>query len=187
MNRREQTLALALGIVLLIGVCAVAFMKMNKWKKDIERRDHEIALRKVTADELLKQKDHWIARSEWLTQKQPVFVSRKDADNALFDYVTKAAKEAGVTATPPQQQPLDESNPGLKGAGVMVNATGDLEKILRWLFALQHSPEDFISIKGMTLKPDGADLEKVNVTDLHIVKWYNGTASPQKPQATEGQ
>ena len=187
MNRREQTLAISLGVALLIGICVVAFTKMNKWKKDIELRDHALALKKVTADELMKQKDYWMARSDWLTAKQPVFTVNKDANNAIYDLVVKTAKEAGVTNGPPQPQPIDGSNPGLKAAGVMVSATGELEKVLRWLYNLQHAPDVFVSIKGMTLKPDQEDTSKVLVNDLHILKWYRDGGAADKPQSTEGQ
>lgn len=187
MNRREQTLAAALGVMLLVGICVIAFMKMNKWKKDIELRDHTLALRKVTADELLKQKDYWIARADWLTAKQPLFTTANDADNQLFNFVIQTAKEVGVTNGPPQQQPLDRSNPGLVGAGVTVTATGELEKVLRWLYQLQHTPEAFISIKGMTLKPDTENLKQVIVSDLHILKWYRDAGPAAKSPTTESQ
>ena len=187
MNRREQILAAALGVILLVGVCSFAFVHMTKWKKDIERREYALSLEKVEADELLKQKDFWMTRSDWLTKKQPVFTKDADANNSIFELVSKTAKESGVTAGPPQMQPLDRSNPGLIAAGVTVSASGELEKILRWLYKLQESPDAFISVRGLTLKPDQEDTNKVLVNELHVLKWYSSATSAAKPETSEGQ
>lgn len=186
MNRREQTLALALGTILLLGGFAFGFVKLNAWKKEIERRDYSMMQDRVRAEELLQQKEYWMTRSDWLAKKQPVFIKRADANNELLDIVTKTAKEAGVSAGPPQPQQLDERL-GLKAAGVTVNATGELEQILRWLYKLQQSPEAFISIEGMTLKPDQEDLKKVMVNDLHVKKWYRDGGAASKPATSESQ
>ena len=72
MNAREQRLAIALVAILLLGGGWIAFAKMVKWKKDLEEREHQLSLRRTEAEELIKTKDFWTARSQWLESKQPI-------------------------------------------------------------------------------------------------------------------
>ena len=179
MNQRELRLALILVAALVGAGGWIVFRQMTKWKADIESRDHALVLRRVEADELLKQLDFWNARSEWLNQKQPAYPGRKDADNALYELMEESARKAGVTLLGRQQQ-QPEQQPGTIGVGLVVEAKGGLDKLLRWIHSLQ-TPEAFISIRGMVIKPDVEDTSIVHMNDLHVQKWYredsNSTAA----------
>ncbi len=170
MNQRELRLALLL-VAMIVGAGGwVVFRQMAKWKADIERREHDLALRRVEANELMRQKDFWKARSEWLETKQPAYPGRTEADTNLYNSVEESARTAGVTLLGRQlQQP--EQLPGTVGVGLMVEAKGSLDKLLHWLHALQN-PEAFVSVRGMVLKPDPEDTSIVLLSNLHVQKWY---------------
>ncbi len=183
MNAREQRLALAFIALLIGGGAALAFTQMGKWKKDLERRENQLSLKKVEAEELLKQQAFWKTRSEWLTAQQPVWSGRKGADDELNKLISDSAKKAGVTLLGTQQENPEELN-GMTAAGLVVaEAKGPMEKILRWLSNLQmpeghQNCDAFISIKGLTMKPDQEDTAIVHVSDFHVQKWYRNTANP---------
>jgi hypothetical protein len=177
MNARELRLAIAFIAILVIGGGFIVFTQIGRWKKNIEQREFALSLKKVEADELLLQKGFWDTRSNWLNEKQLVFTSRKDADNAIYDLIEESAKKAGVTLLSRQlEQP--EEQPGMIAAGIVVEAKGGLEKMLRWLHDLQ-KPDAFISVKGMTLKPDVEDSAIIMLSEARIQKWYrNAAAAP---------
>jgi hypothetical protein len=176
MNAREQRLALAFLAVLVIGGGWLAFMKMARWKKDIESREHDVALRRIQAEELIKQKDFWNARSSWLAEKQPTWVSQRAADDEMNKLITESAKKEGVTVLASlQQEPVQES--GLWASGITVEVKGPYDKTLQWLHRLQ-SPEGhetydaYVSIKSLSLAPDVEDGTLIHLKDLHLQKWY---------------
>lgn len=188
MNPRELRLALALLAVIIGGGGVLAFAKMGKWKKDIERRENQVANDKAVAEELLRQRDFWKARSDWLAASQPVWTSRKAADDELHKLVTESAQKEGVTLLGTQQE-NPEQQPGVMAAGLVVaEAKAPIAKILRWLSHLQmpeghQTCDNFVSIKGLTMKPDPEDTTIVHISDFHIQKWYRATGSEQTTAA----
>lgn len=175
MNTRELRLAIALVAILVIGGGWLVFTQIGRWKKGIEQREFSLSLKKVEADELLLQKDFWNTRSSWLNEKQLDYPGRKDADNALYDLMEQSAKKAGINLLSRQQEQPEEQ-PGVIAAGIVVEAKGSLEKVLRWLHELQR-PDAFISVKGMTLKPDVEDSAVILLTETRIQKWYRQGAA----------
>lgn len=182
MNPRELRLALALMALLIAGGGALVFAKMGKWKKDIERRETQLANDQAVAEELLRQRDFWKARSDWLAASQPVWNDRKSADDELYKMVTQSAQKEGVTLLGTQQE-NPEPGPGLMAAGLLVaEAKGPMAKILRWLTHLQmpeghQTCDNFVSIKGLTLKPDPEDTAIVHISDFRIQKWYRAAGN----------
>lgn len=190
MNPREQRLALAFITVLLLGGGAVIFMKMGRWKKDLEYREHQLSLRRTEAEELIKKRDFWKARSDWLAAKQPVWVSQRAADDELNKLVNESTKKEGLTVLATlQQNPIQEN--GLWAAGISLEVKGPYDKVLQWLKHLQmpegHQTYDaYVSIKGISLKPDVEDPTLLHLTDVHIQKWYReasvaAATPPAKP------
>jgi len=91
--------------------------------------------------------------------------------------IEESAKKAGITLLSRQQEQPEEQ-PGVIAAGIVVEAKGGLEKMLRWLHDLQ-KPDAFISVKGMTLKPDVEDSAIIMLSEARIQKWYrNAAAAP---------
>lgn len=176
MNAREQRLAIALVAILLLGGGWIAFAKMVKWKKDLEEREHQLSLRRIEAEELIKTKDFWTARSQWLESKQPIWTSQRAADDELNKIISESSKKEGVTVLASlQQEPVQQD--GLWASGISLEVKGPYEKTLQWLHRLQtpdgHPTYDsFVSIKGLALKPDVEDPTKIHIQDLHIQKWY---------------
>jgi len=169
MNPREQRLAMIVMALFLCGGGWIVFAQMGKWRKGIDERDFKLSLKKTEAEELLKQKDFWHARAEWMQQKQEVYPSRNEADNKIYELVDQSAKKQGLTVLRQLAEP--EEQPGMVAASVIVEAKGPLEKVLRWLYDLQ-KPAAFISVKGMSLKSNPEDTSVVIVSDLKIQKWY---------------
>jgi hypothetical protein len=181
MKPSEQRLAIALVAVLLIGGGWLVFMKMGRWKKDLEYREHQASLRQIEVEELIKQKDFWNARSEWLASQQPVWISQRAADDELNKMVTESTKKEGVTVVASLQQNPVQDN-GLWAAGISLEVKGPYEKTLQWLKRLQspdgHTAYDaYVSIQGISLKPDPEDSTLLHLTDLHIQKWYRDAAA----------
>jgi hypothetical protein len=182
MNAREQRLAIALVAILLLGGGWIAFTKMMTWKKDLEEREHQLSLRRIEFEELIKTKPFWTARSEWLESKQPVWTSQRAADDELNKLISESSKKEGVTVLASlQQEPIQQD--GLWASGISLEVKGPYDKTLQWLNRLQ-SPEGhptydaFVSIKGLALKPDPEDGTKIHIQDLHIQKWYRESTEP---------
>ena len=169
MTQREQRLALVVLAMVIIGGGWIVFNQMGKWRKSIDERDFKLSLRKTEADELLKQKDFWRLRSEWLEAKQEPYPSRNEADNQIYELVDQTAKKQGLTVMRQLAEP--EELGGMTSATVLVEAKGPLEKVLRWLYDLQ-KPAAFISVKSIALKSNPEDTSLVIVSDLKIQKWF---------------
>ncbi|MDB6139185.1 MAG: hypothetical protein JWO94_2257 [Verrucomicrobiaceae bacterium] len=169
MTQRELRLAVIVMAMVILGGGWIVFSQMGKWRKSIDERDFKLSLKKTEADELLKQKDFWHLRSEWLESKQEIYPSRNEADNKVYELVDQTAKKQGLTVLRQLAEP--EELGGMTSASVIVEAKGPLDKILRWLYDLQ-KPTAFISIKSLALKNNPEDSSLVIVSDLKIQKWY---------------
>ncbi len=159
-------------IMLILGGGWIVFSQMGKWRKSIDDRDGKLSMRKAEAEELLKQKEFWNLRSEWLNSKLDVYPSRNEADDKIYELVEQTAKKQGLTLLRQLAEP--EEVGGMTSATVIVEAKGPLEKVLRWLYDLQ-KPAAFISIKSLALKNNPEDTSLVIVSDLKIQKWYRTT------------
>ena len=82
-------------VMVICGDGWIVFAQMGKWRKSIDERDFKLSLKKTEADELLKQKDFWHLRSEWLEAKQEVYPSRNEADNKVYELVENGIKRRG--------------------------------------------------------------------------------------------
>jgi len=173
MTQREQRLAMLVMLMLILGGGWIVFSQMGKWRKSIDERDFKLSLRKTEAEELLKQRDFWNLRSEWLASQQESYPSRNEADNKIYELVEQTAKKQGLTLMRQLAEP--EEVGGMTSATVLVEAKGPLDKVLRWLYDLQ-KPAAFISIKSLALKTNPEDTSLVIVSDLKIQKWYRTAA-----------
>lgn len=171
MNPRELRLAIALVTILVLGGGWVAFKRLGAWKTSLEKREVNVAQRKLEAEGLLQQKDFWKLRSDWLNANQPEYTTRNDADNQLLTFVRDTAKQQGIELTLSQLGDPEEQ-PGVKAATMTVDASADYAKVWAWIHSLQSNPTNFISVRGLTLKPNLEDTKVLEVTDLRIQKWF---------------
>lgn len=171
MNPRELRLAIALIAILVIGGGWVVFKRLGAWKTSLERREVALAQRKVEADGLLQQRDFWNLRSEWLNSNQKDYTTRNDADTQLLNYVRDSAQANDVTLSLSQLGDPAQA-PGVRAATITVDANGDYAKVWRWLHTLQSDPTAFISVQGLTIKPNVEDTKRLEVTDLRLQKWF---------------
>jgi hypothetical protein len=179
MNARELRLAIALAAIVLLGGGYMAYKKLGKWKMSLESREMTVAQRRTEAEALLSMKDFWQARSEFLNANQPEYKNRNEADNMLLSFVKDLAKANEVELTLAQlEQPEDQ--PGVRAANMVVDGKADYEKMWRFLHALQEEPKNFITVRGLELRPNLEDTKVLEVTELRIQKWFKATS-------TEGQ
>lgn len=171
MNPRELRLATALIAILVIGGGWVVFKRLGAWKTSLERREVSLAQRKLEAEGLLQQADFWKLRSDWLNTNQKDYTTRNEADTQLLNYVRDSAQANEVSLTLSQLGDPAQA-PGVKASTMTVDANGEYAKVWRWLHALQSDPTSFISIQGLTIKPNVEDTKKLEVTDLRIQKWF---------------
>ncbi len=171
MNPREQRLAIALIAILVLGGGYTVFKRLGAWKTSLERREVALAQRKLEAEGLLKQADFWKQRSEWLNASQKTYTTRNEADTQLLNFIRDSAQTHEVTLTLSQLGDPAQA-PGVRAATMTVDANGEYAKVWRWLHFLQADPTAFISIQGLTIKPNVEDTKRLEVTDLRILKWF---------------
>jgi hypothetical protein len=171
MNQREIRLAIALIAILVLGGGWVVFNRLGGWKTSLERREVALAQRKLEADGMLAQRDFWTVRSEWLNAHQKDYTKRNDADTELLNLLRDSAQTHDITLSLSQLgDPADA--PGVRAATITVDANGEYAKVWRWLHALQADPTSFISIQGLTIKPNVEDTKRLEVSDLRLQKWF---------------
>jgi len=169
MTSSEQRLGIALGIVLLAGGAFIGLTKLKSWKLRVDTHSLEVEARRTEADDLLAQKDFWNERSTWLTEKQPVFTKRSEADISLLTLVDDTANTHSVKVT--QKQPQEPSErAGLTSSNILIGATGEMAAVLKWLHELQQ-PGSFISIPSLTLTPNEEDTSEV-IVSMNVQKWF---------------
>jgi type II secretory pathway component PulM len=183
MNAREQRLLMAFGLLILLGAGFIGYKLMASWMKKIQDSEQQLSLRKVEADELLLQEDFWTQRSQWISEKQPKYISQKDSDNALADLIVETAKQQGITLGARSQEQPEPHGTSTAIAVTITEAKGPYDKMLRWLHSLQR-PEAFLAITGLTLKPDAEDTKLLYATDMRVQKWYR-IAADTEPTAAD--
>jgi hypothetical protein len=169
MNKREQTLGIGFGLLLLGGGAFVGLTQLKSWKQRVDQRSIQLDTRQVDAKELMSEQELWAQRSAWLAEKQPEFTKRGEADLSLLNLIRDTAEAQQVTIEQNQPQPPTEK-PGLTSSTYSVQAKADLGAMLKWLHAIQE-PNAFISISSFAMVPNEEDTSQVRVNML-IEKWF---------------
>lgn len=174
MNTNEKRLLIGLLVLLLGGLGYLGFDQLSGWKRKLDEKARKLGSERSFAQELLAQEKRWQARSAWLTESQPPFSNRKDAELALVNLITDSAKEHDVTILKNQpSEPLDLED--MVAATMLVDAKADMEKMMAWLHDLQ-KPLSFLSLPAVRLMPDQEDTSKVLIT-FSLQKWFRKTQS----------
>jgi hypothetical protein len=174
MTPREQRLALGFVILLLGGGAWIGYEQLMRWKARLDAKAVEIEVMKSESAELLAQQGVWDQRSGWLAEKQTAYKNRADADNSLLGIVTETAGRHGVTIK--RNQPADPiERPGMVASTMIVEAGGEMEKVMRWLHDLQQ-PAAFISVPALRLIPNAEDTAKVDIS-VSVHRWFKKPSS----------
>lgn len=168
MTAREQKLGIGFAIALLLGGAFVGFKQLQSWKLRVDTRAIHLDSVRTEAEELLSKKTLWEERSKWLSEKQPLFTKRSDADLALLNLVRDSAAKFDVTVQPQPTEAIERA--GLTSANMVVAAKGDFKAVMQWLHSIQE-PIAFISISSLTLVPNEQDTSQVDLT-MSIQKWF---------------
>jgi hypothetical protein len=169
MNKREQTLAVLFGGLLVAGGAFVGLTQLKTWKQRVDQRSYNLEERLTEARALLLEKDKWEQRSAWLAEKQPEYTKRSEADLTLLNLVRDSAANNGITLDNVQPQEPSEKL-GLTSSTMVVQAKADLAALLKWLHAIQE-PTSFISIPAITIVPNEEDTSQV-IVNMTLQKWF---------------
>lgn len=169
MTASEQRLALGLGAVVILGGAFIGLTKLKSWKQTVDARAIEVESRRLEADDLMAQKDFWNERFTWLTEKQPLFTRRGEADNGFLEQLEASALAHSVKLV--QIQPIEPAErAGLVSSTFTIQAEGDWEAVNRWLHDLQ-KPDAYISIPTLVMTPNEEDSANV-VVKMNVQKWF---------------
>ncbi|HYF34591.1 MAG TPA: hypothetical protein VD994_04815 [Prosthecobacter sp.] len=169
MNKREQILAIGLGVAVIAGGAFLGLTQLKTWKQKVDQRSLSLDTRQLEAEELLSEKDLWEQRSAWLAEKQPEFTKRSEADLTMLNLIRDTAGSHDVTIDQIQPQTPNERLSQVSST-YQVQVTADLAAILKWLHAIQE-PNSFIDIPALTMIPNDQDTAKVTVS-MTIQKWF---------------
>ncbi len=174
MTARERNLAYGLVSILLAGGAFLGVTQLKNWKQRVDDAEYELALKQTEAEILLGQKDLWLERGKWITEKQPVFTSRRDADTEINKLAQDTMENRGIDVV--QSQPSEPAEmPALFASTLLVQGKAEFTNAMGWLYDLQQ-PGLFVSIPSITITPDEDDTSQINIS-LVLQKWYRKTGS----------
>lgn len=174
MTARERNLAYGFITILVAGGAFLGVTQLQKWKQRVDDAEYELVLRQTEAEILLGQKDLWLERGQWITSKQPLFTSKRDADTEVNRLVQESMAHRDVDVV--QIQPSDSSElPGLFASTMLVQGKTEFTNGMGWIYDLQ-KPENFVSIPSITITPDEEDTTHINIS-LVLQKWYRKSDS----------
>lgn len=174
MTARERTLAIGLISVLLAGGTLLAGIQLKNWKMRVDDAEYDLELRRAEAEILLEQKDLWVKRAEWISGKQPVFKTQRDADAELLRLVQDTGETRSIEIKQNQISNPAEL-PGMVASTITVQGQADFQTAMSWLYDLQQ-PGSFVSIPSIAITPNDEDTSQVNIAFV-LQKWYRKTDS----------
>jgi hypothetical protein len=174
MKKSEQRLALLLGVVLIGGGVMLALNKLKIWKAAVDTRAQEVATEVREAEELLKQREFWNQRAQWLEKNQPGYSKEGEAISKLLAKADELAGRHGITI--PIKQPNEVRQvEGMRAVVVTLKVEGEMKPVMTWLHELQR-PEEFIAVPALTITPNPEDASRI-VMDIRLEKWMREAKS----------
>jgi hypothetical protein len=136
----------------------------------------EVALRKNTREEqraLIKDKDLWARRDQWLKQHQPTLKSAVEA-STLLDQVKEIAGKHNVLIENPAIGSGD-STPDHQSVFASFDTKSPWPPLVRFLYDVQQ-PESFVVFESVQLHIDNADPTMMR-GKFKIARWFAPSAS----------
>lgn len=169
MTSREKTLATVVGVVVFILLNLVlfdfVFKKQARLRADIATRTSEWN----NIQTLFNQRDLWVKRDQWLTEKQPKLTNESAAGVQLLDEIKAIAKECEVALENPAIVTVTKVDTG-RSVPVTMELKGTWPALVKFLHTLQQ-PEKFIVIENATMQVDPEDKSQLRGS-FRIAKWY---------------
>jgi hypothetical protein len=168
MNPRERKLAwIVAGAIFLL-------FNLLVWSKLFDALSNaraELALQKATRSEqsmLIKERDLWAKRDQWLKKYQPTLKSAVEA-STLLDQVKEVAGKHNVLIERPAIGAGD-STPDHQSVFASFETKSPWPPLLRFLFDVQQ-PESFVVFESVQLQIDPADPTMMR-GKFKIARWF---------------
>ena len=174
MNRRERTMSLMVaGVVfLLINLFlwnsllgAMSHARTDLTQRRLMRKEQEI---------LIKERDLWTQRDQWLQQHQPTFNGASEASTLLEQQLRPVAAKYNILLENPQIG-SGETTPSHQTVWASVDTKSDWQSLVHFLYDVQQ-PEAFIVFESATMNVDTSDPTKMR-GKFKIARWF---APPQR-------
>ena len=174
MNRRERTLTLMVaGVVLLLInfflwswlLGAMTHARTDLTQRKLKRKEQEI---------LIKERDLWTQRDQWLQQHQPTFNGASEASTLLEQQLRPVAAKYNILLENPQIG-SGETTPSHQTVWASVDTKSDWQSLVHFLYDVQQ-PEAFIVFESATMNVDTTDPTKMR-GKFKVARWF---APPQR-------
>ena len=169
MNRRERSLSLLVaGVVFLL----INFLLWNWLLGAMSGARTDLAQRKLKRKEqeiLIKERDLWTQRDQWLQQHQPTFNGASEASTLLEQQLRPVASKYNILLENPQIG-SGETTPSHQTVWASVDTKSDWQSLVHFLYDVQQ-PEAFIVFESATLAVDTGDPTKMR-GKFKIARWF---------------
>jgi hypothetical protein len=169
MKANERRLLTAFVVLAVLFAVVFGTQWIRGWQRRIERREREAELAQMEAATLLAEAPIWIAKDNWLSQKQPEAESESQANEGLLEHLRSSAASAGIEISKTQIEPAPKME-YYRQFGVSLLLKGDLPVIMRWTHGLL-APETFYVVPQLRITPDKDDPKKVTAL-VRVWRWY---------------
>lgn len=180
MNPRERKLVLMVAGALFLLFNLVVWSKLFDVLANARA---EVALRKETREEqrsLIKEKDLWAGRDQWLKQHQPSLKSAVEA-STLLDQVKEIAGKHNVLIENPAIGSGD-STPDHQSVFASFDTKSPWPPLVRFLYDVQQ-PESFVVFESVQLHIDNADPTMMR-GKFKIARWFAPSGAPAPAAAS---
>jgi hypothetical protein len=174
MTSRERRLVLMVAGALFLLINLVVWSKLFDVLANARA---ELALRRDTREEqriLIKEKDLWARRDQWLKQHQPTLKSAVEA-STLLDQVKEIAGKHNVLIENPAIGSGD-STPDHQSVFASFDTKSPWPPLVRLLYDVQQ-PESFVVFESVQLHIDNADPTMMR-GKFKIARWFAPAAAP---------
>jgi|SRR5437868_2116039 len=169
MNARERMLSLGVATVifLLINIFVWSWIlgAVGQGRTDLADRKWKRKEQEV----LIKERDLWTQRDQWLQQHQPTFNGASEASTLLEQQLKPVAAKYNILLENPQIG-SGETTPTHQTVWASVDTRSDWQSLIRFLYDVQQ-PEAFIVFESATLAVDSGDPTKMR-GKFKIARWF---------------
>ncbi len=173
-TKSEQSLMIGLAAALFFvaNLFGITFLFANK--KALKADLFQLQSQQSVDTVLLKEKEMWLKRKEWIDKHQPKFQEITKTLPAIQDILKTSADSARVTLNLESSFPT----PDVKTHTVTlpVQATGSDQALIRWLNDLQ-KPKFFLGVTSIILKANESDSSQkpskgIVCENLKVTRYY---------------
>jgi hypothetical protein len=169
MNRRERILSLMVASALFV---LINFFLWSWILGAVGRSRSELAERKLKRKEqevLIKERDLWTQRDQWLQEHQPAFNGASEASTLLEQKLRPVAAKYNILLENPQIG-SGETTPSHQTVWASVDTKSDWQSLVHFLYDVQQ-PDAFIVFESATLAVDSGDPTKMR-GKFKVARWF---------------